>query len=120
MNLNKGYVLVYDINNIKLHNYNTNDAIVDQVIILEKNNKLAIIESPAFYDNKKELEQYGTVKNIPLTSTGHVRRELKEEVQENWKYRNKVRKAVNIDGHIYNLLVECFAGRIRSRKLDFC
>lgn len=59
---------------------------------------------------KKELEQYGTVKNIPLTSTGHVRRELKETVRENYKYRNKVRKAINIDGHIYNLLVQSFAG----------
>ncbi len=66
MNLNKGYVLVYDINNIKLHNYNTNDAIVDQVIILEKNNKLAIIESPAFYDNKKELEQYINLLNAKI------------------------------------------------------
>lgn len=59
---------------------------------------------------KKELEQYGTVKNIPLTSTGHVRRELKETVRENYKYRNKVRKAINIDGHVYNLLVQAFAG----------
>lgn len=59
---------------------------------------------------KKELEQYETVKNIPLTSTGHVRRELKETVRENYKYRNKVRKAINIDGHIYNLLVQSFAG----------
>lgn len=58
INLNKGYVLVYNFDNIKLHNYNTNDAIDDQVIILEKNNKLAIIESPTFYDNNEELEQY--------------------------------------------------------------
>lgn len=59
---------------------------------------------------KKELEEYGTVKNIPLTSTGHVRRELKDDVRENYTYRNKVRKAINTDGHIYNLLVESFAG----------
>ena len=59
---------------------------------------------------KKELEEYGTVKNIPLTSTGHVRRELKDTVRENYKYRNKVRKAINVDGHVYNLLVQAFAG----------
>lgn len=59
---------------------------------------------------KKELEEYGTVKNIPLTSTGHVRRELKDDVRENYTYRNKVRRAINTDGHIYNLLVESFAG----------
>ena len=59
---------------------------------------------------KKELEEYETVKNIPLTSTGHVRRELKEKTTKNWNYRNKVRKAINVDGHVYNLLVEAFAG----------
>lgn len=59
---------------------------------------------------QKELLKYGTVKNIPLTSTGHVRRELKERISKNWNYKNKVRKAINVDGHIYNLLVDAFAG----------
>ena len=59
---------------------------------------------------QKELLEYGTVKNIPLTSTGHVRRELKERISKNWNYKNKVRKAINVDGHIYNLLVQAFAG----------
>lgn len=67
---------------------------------------------------KKELENYETVKKTPLTSTGHVRKELKEKISKNWKYRNKVRKSINTEGHIYNLLVECFAGRIYSCKLD--
>ena len=58
INLKKGYVLVYDFGNIKLHNYVTNDAIDDQVILLEKNNKLVVIESPTFYDNNNELEDY--------------------------------------------------------------
>lgn len=59
---------------------------------------------------QKELEQYETVKNIPLTSTGHVRRELKNKINKNWDYKNKVRRAINVDGHIYNLLVNAFAG----------
>lgn len=59
---------------------------------------------------KKELETYETTKNTPLTSTGHVRRELKELISKNWDYKNKVRRAVNIDGHIYNLLIDAFAG----------
>ena len=59
---------------------------------------------------KKQLEEYKTVKNIPLTSTGFVRRELKDKIRENWAYKNKVKKAVNTDGHIYNLLIEAFAG----------
>lgn len=59
---------------------------------------------------QKELIEYETVKNIPLTSTGHVRRELKNRISENWEYKNKVRKSINIDGHIYNLLIKAFAG----------
>ena len=95
--------LVGDLDYSKIRHYKTN--------LTEKEMKYCEYDCLVVYEYiKKELEQYGTVKNIPLTSTGHVRRELKEEVQENWKYRNKVRKAVNVDGHIYNLLVECFAG----------
>ena len=59
---------------------------------------------------KKELEEYETTKNTPLTSTGHVRRELKEYVKKNWNYKNKVVKAINTDGHIYNLLIDAFMG----------
>ena len=58
VNLEKGYVLIYDFGGIKVHNYNTADYINDQVILLEKNNKIVVIESPAFYDNNKELESY--------------------------------------------------------------
>lgn len=59
---------------------------------------------------KKELETYETTKNTPLTSTSHVRRELKELIEKNWDYLNKTRKSINIDGHIYNMLVSAFAG----------
>lgn len=41
-----------------MHNYTTNDLVDDQVIVLQKNQKLAIIESPAFYENNRELEEY--------------------------------------------------------------
>ena len=68
INLEKGYCLIYDFNNIKLHNYNTKDAMEDQVILLEKNNKLVIIESPTFYDNNKELENY--IKSLNVTVEG--------------------------------------------------
>lgn len=59
---------------------------------------------------KKEIEKYGNVKNIPLTKTGHVRRELKEKTSKNWDYKNKMTKSVNTDGHIYNLLTQSFQG----------
>ena len=63
----------------------------------------------------KELEKYETVKNIPLTSTGHVRRELRDKIMLDFKYKNKTKKAINTDGHIYNLMLQAFAGRIYSR-----
>ena len=63
-----------------------------------------------YYYIQKELEKYETLKNIPLTSTGHVRRELHELIDNDYSYRNKVRKSVNTDGHIYNLLLDAFAG----------
>ena len=66
INLEKGNVLVYDFGNVKVHNYNTNDAIDDQVILLEKNNKLVVIESPTFYDNNKELEGYIKFLNVEV------------------------------------------------------
>ena len=59
---------------------------------------------------KYELETYEDVKHIPVTSTGHVRRELKELVQKDFKYKRKVYKAINTDPHIYNLLLESFQG----------
>lgn len=64
---------------------------------------------------KKELETYETTKNTPLTSTSHVRRELKELIDKNWDYLNKTRKSINVDGHIYNMMVKAFAGRIHTR-----
>lgn len=59
---------------------------------------------------KKELETYETLKHIPLTSTGKVRRELHNLIDKDYEYKNKVRKSVNTDGHVYNLLIEAFAG----------
>ena len=59
---------------------------------------------------KKELLIYGNLKNIPLTSTGHVRKELKEKIQANYKYKWKVKRSINVDGHVYNLLLDAFQG----------
>ena len=59
---------------------------------------------------KKELETYKKIDKIPLTSTGHVRRELKTRVSRDFAYKNYVKKAINIDPHIYNLLLGAFMG----------
>ena len=66
INLSKGEVLVYDFGNVKVHDYNTCDALNDQVILLEKNGKLVVIELPTFYDNNKELEEYIKSLNVKV------------------------------------------------------
>ena len=60
---------------------------------------------------KYELQTYENVKDIPKTSTGHVRSDLKNKIQTNYAYKKKVRRALNTNPHIFNLLsLECFAG----------
>lgn len=56
--LGKGEVNVYDFGGIKLHAYKTNDFLSDEVFIVEKEGKAVIIESPAFFDNCRELTEY--------------------------------------------------------------
>ena len=63
-----------------------------------------------YYYIKLELETYIRVDKIPITLTGKVRRELQELVYKNIGYRRKMRKAINNDPHIYNLLVRAFQG----------
>lgn len=58
----------------------------------------------------KELETYETLKALPLTHTGHVRKEFKDKINLEWSYKNKVRRAINVNSHIYNLLIKAFAG----------
>ena len=57
-----------------------------------------------------ELSQYEYVNKIPLTSTGHVRNELKDLVSKDYKYKAYVRKSISTDPHIYNLLLMSFQG----------
>ena len=57
-----------------------------------------------------QLDTYKNIDKIPLTSTGHVRRELKKRVLKDVSYRSYVWKAINVDGNIYNRLIEAFAG----------
>lgn len=56
--LEKGEMNIYDFGSVKLHAYKTNDFIDDEVFIIEKDGEAVIIESPCFFDNNKELEQY--------------------------------------------------------------
>lgn len=57
-----------------------------------------------------ELQTYENINKIPITSTGHVRRELKELVLKDFKYKRLVKNAININPHVYNMLIKAFAG----------
>lgn len=63
-----------------------------------------------YYYIKRELETYKRVDKIPLTSTGHVRRELKEITNLDWNYKKEVKKSINTNPHIFNLLQDAFMG----------
>ena len=56
--LDKGTVQVYDFGKVKLHAYDTRDAMADSVFLVEKDGNLVIIEQPAFYEGEKELAAY--------------------------------------------------------------
>lgn len=64
--MKKGEMNVYDFGLIKLHAYKTNDFIDDEVFIVEKNGNAVIIESPCFFDNNRELEEYISERNLKV------------------------------------------------------
>ena len=59
---------------------------------------------------KIELDEYKTITDIPLTSTGHVRRECKDVFDSDPDYKSKTYKSININPHIYNMMQDAFAG----------
>ena len=63
-----------------------------------------------YYYIKMELETYKNIDRIPLTYTGHVRRELRSNIITDFNYKRQVRNCINVDGHIYNLLISAFQG----------
>ena len=56
--LEKGTIFEYSFGEVKLLVYRTNDFIDDEAIMLVKNNKTVVVESPCFNDNIVELEQF--------------------------------------------------------------
>ena len=44
------------------------------------------------------------------TKMAETKTELKEKVENDYKYKNYVRQAVNVDPHVYNLLLYAFMG----------
>lgn len=56
--LAKGEVHRYDFGAVRLHAYQTNDPLSDEVFIVEQAGKAVVIESPCFVDNCRELNEY--------------------------------------------------------------
>lgn len=79
--------------------------LTDNELKYSENDNLVI-----YYYILEELKTYERIDKIPLTSTGHVRRELKERIKDDYSYKTKVRKAINTEPHVYNLLQDAFAG----------
>lgn len=63
-----------------------------------------------YYYIKQETSLYKKFDKIPNTLTGRVRKELQARVLKDYNYRTKVQKSINTDPHIFNLLIDCFAG----------
>ena len=57
-----------------------------------------------------ELEKYKELAKIPITYTGHVRKEFRGIVNNDYGYKAVVKKSINTDPHIYNLLTQAFMG----------
>ena len=59
---------------------------------------------------KREHAHYGTLKNIPHTATGKVRRSLHETVDNDLDYKNKLHKCIDVLPTVYNDLMSAYAG----------
>jgi hypothetical protein len=70
INLGKGTIDLYDFGGVKLHAFKTNDLIQDEAFIVEKGGQTFMIESPCFFDNIKELEEY--IKSLGVEYVGTV------------------------------------------------
>ena len=62
--LPKGEMHIYDFGAVKLHACQTNDPIDDEVFLVEKAGRAAVIESPCFRDNIAELTAYLTDRGL--------------------------------------------------------
>lgn len=58
---------------------------------------------------KKEIENYGDVFNIPMTSTGKIRRKVKDILFSDNSYRKFIRNLVPTY-EMYHTLLDCFSG----------
>ena len=65
--LEHGFVQIYDFGAMKLHAYQTSDAMLDECFVLETGKNLVAVESPPFDVNIAEWKQYIASLGKPLT-----------------------------------------------------
>jgi hypothetical protein len=66
--LRQGEVDVFNVGAAKVHAYQSNDPMADEVFILEKDGRALVIEAPCFVDNIAELNDY--VRSLPVRVEG--------------------------------------------------
>ncbi|MCC8023813.1 MAG: hypothetical protein LIP16_00665 [Clostridium sp.] len=66
--LGVGVMQVYDFGNIKVHAYESRDAIDDESYLIESESGLTALEAPGFKDNNNELAAYIESLGKPMTS----------------------------------------------------
>jgi hypothetical protein len=95
--LARGVVYVYDHGGIKLHAYRTNDPMNNYVMLVEKNKKCAVIETPCFHRNRIELMNYiewlgikpvGVLVSYHFTGRDFLPGAKRYATQESDKYRS--------------------------------
>lgn len=59
---------------------------------------------------QKFREEYGTIKNIPLTGTGVLRRECRDLYHGNAEYHRWLTGQLETDIRMFKILMKCFAG----------
>jgi hypothetical protein len=120
VNLPKGQVIIYQLGEVKLHAYLTNDPINDTVFVFERGGLAVVLEQPNFTDGIKELEAYleeqkltvaGVVPayHMPGTFLPHIRR---------YSTRNAYEFATKRGGkHMVDGFVEVFGNLFDSNVL---
>ena len=62
--LNQGEVHVYDFDGVKLHAYQTDDPLADEVFLMEKGGTFVVLESPCFMNSIAALNGYLEGKSV--------------------------------------------------------
>lgn len=68
VDLEVGYVQVYDFGDVKLHAYKTKDALDDECFLIEGKDELVALEAPCFTNNISEYKDYIASLEKPLNN----------------------------------------------------